>query len=581
MTVEAEPRPLARRPRVGAQDAPSRAITPVGPTRDVPRRKVARRPTLRPRLGLLTSSLTRHILAINILVLAVPIGGVFYLDQYQSSLIAAEMDGLRVQGEIFSGALGAGAVVNIAGLGQQIDPDSAQALLRRLVEPTGTRARLFGPDGSLLVDSRDLAGATGDVQVEDLPPLDSESEMLRWLVESVNAVINWVPGLGDLTPYRERPDQSAYDYPEARDALGGDSVGVIRGDGDRGIILTAAVPVQRYKQVLGVVLLSTTAANIEGNLRAVRLDILKVFGIALTVTVALSLYLGGTIARPLRRLALVAQRVRRDKSRQVRIPDLRNRGDEIGELSASLREMTEALWARMDAIEGFAADVAHEIKNPLTSLRSAVETVARVSDVSQQRRLMAIILEDVHRMDRLISDISEASRLDAELSRNAPERVALSSLLGALVEMEQANAAKRQIALVVSVPPGPPIYVHGYDARLGQVYRNVIQNAVSFSPTDGRVAVNVVGVGEWVRTTIDDGGPGIREGKLEAIFERFYSDRPDDQAAKFGNHSGLGLSISRQIVQACGGEIWAENRRDANGNVVGARFVIELRASTN
>ena len=580
MTVEAEPRPLARRRPADADDAAASPIMPVQPIRDVPRREVARRPARRRHLGLLTSSLTRHILAINILVLAVPIGGVFYLDQYQSSLIAAEMDALRVQGEIFSGALGAGAVANIAGLGQQIDPEAAQALLRRLVEPTGTRARLFGPDGLLLVDSRDLAGATGGVQVEELPPLDSESEMLRWLVVSVNAIINWVPGLENLTPYRERPDQSAFNYPEARDALGGESVGIIRGDGERGIILSAAVPVQRYKQVLGVVLLSTRGANIEGSLRAVRLDILKVFGIALTVTVALSLYLGGTIARPLRRLALVAQRVRRDKSRQVRIPDLRQRGDEIGELSASLREMTEALWARMDAIEGFAADVAHEIKNPLTSLRSAVETIARVSDVSQQRRLMAIILDDVHRMDRLISDISEASRLDAELSRNAPERVALNSLLGALVEMEQESAAERRVELVMSLPPGPPTNVHGYDARLGQVYRNVIQNAVSFSPTAGRVAINVVKVGEWVRTTFDDSGPGIPEGKLEAIFERFYSDRPDDQAAKFGNHSGLGLSISRQIVQACGGEIWAENRRDANGNIVGARFVIELRAST-
>ncbi len=577
MTVEAEHRPLVRRrpSDVAAAEPPASA------NRD--RLRGTRSPALAPRerrrWGLLTSSLTRHILAINILVLAVPIGGVFYLDQYQSSLIETELEALRVQGEIFSGALGAGAVVNIEGVGQQIDPVATQSLLRRLVQPTGTRARLFGPDGALLVDSRDLTGTGGGVQVEELPPLDSEIAVLRWLIETVNAVINWVPGQEDLIPYSERPDQTAYDYVEAREALSGESIGVIRGDGERGIILSAAVPVQRYKQVVGVVLLSTKSETIESSLRAVRLDILRVFGIALTVTVALSLYLGGTIARPLRRLAGVAERVRRDKSRKVRIPDLSQRGDEIGELSASLREMTEALWARMDTIEGFAADVAHEIKNPLTSLRSAVETVARVSDISQQRRLTAIILEDVQRLDRLISDISEASRLDAELSRNVPEVVDLNALLAALSEIEQANGAKRRVELRLSVPADPPLYVHGYEARLGQVYRNVIQNAASFSPSGGRVTVTAERVGAIVHTTIEDDGPGIPQGSLDAIFERFYSDRPDDNAAKFGNHSGLGLSISKQIVEACGGRIWAENRRNVDGKITGARFVIDLKAA--
>ena len=527
-------------------------------------------------LRLLSSSLTRRILAINLLVLAVPVGGIFYLDQYQESLILAEIEALRVQGEIFAGALGAGAVSIMPGIGQRIEPLRANLLLRRLVEPTRTRARLFANSGALMADTRDLIGRSGAVHVVELPLPDGQTNVAQRVMDAVDAFIEWRPGRGDLPIYREPAQQSAFDYVEVRQALQGDPSYAVRGEGRSGIVLTVAVPVQRYKQVVGAVLLSTDGAEIERNLRAVRLDVLRVFSVALMVTVALSLYLSGTIARPLRRLAASAELMRRSKSRLVDIPDLSDRADEIGELSASLRDMTSALWTRLDAIESFAADVAHEIKNPLTSLRSAVETVARVTDPDQQRKLMTIILDDVQRLDRLISEISDASRLDTELSRDRPQAVDLRLLLGALADIERAAADAPKLDL--SFADDGPFIIFGLESRLGQVFRNVIQNAMSFSPPDSTITVAAMRAGDKVRVAIEDEGPGIPDAMLEAVFKRFYTDRPGDRTAVSGDHSGLGLSISKQIVEAGGGRIWAENRSDEQGRVQGARFVIELVA---
>jgi len=414
--------------------------------------------------------------------------------------------------------------------------------------------------------------------VSDLPAPESVGTFDRAFA-LVEAVLDWLPGRDKLPPYREQAEQTAADYAEARQALVGETSAGIRDDGRGGILLSIAVPVQRYKQVLGAVLVSTSTEGMERQLRAVRVDILKLFGITFAVTVLLSLYLGGTIARPIRRLARTAERVRRSKGRQIEIPDLSHRNDEIGELSRSLKEMTQALWARMDAIERFAADVAHEIKNPLTSMRSAVETVSRISDPEQQKKLMAIIVDDVHRLDRLISDVSEASRLDSELSRQAPGPVDLRDLLEALVAIEAAARVGADAPrLVLDLPVGESLAALGVEARLGQVFRNVIQNALSFSPPRGRVLVKARRVEGAIRVVVEDDGPGIPDGSLEAVFERFYSDRPQERSAKFGVHSGLGLSISRQIVEASGGRIWAENRRDGVGRKEGSRFTVELPA---
>jgi two-component system sensor histidine kinase ChvG len=523
------------------------------------------------------SALTRRILAVNVLALALLGIGLLYIGRYEASLIDTELQALRTQGEIFAAALGEGAVLDSFGTeGERLIPGLARQMMRRLVEPTRTRARLFDIRGELVADSRMLRGAGGVVQIRELPPPSHEGLISRITDTLYDWIVMRLPRRDGLPPYVEKPEQRAGDYPEVMRALAGDEAHAVRADQDTGgLVLSVAVPVQRYKQVLGAVMLSVGNSEIEQAVRAVRLDILKVFLIALGVTVLLSFYLAGTIARPIRRLAAGAERVRRGSGRQMAIPDFTGRGDEIGDLSGSLREMTSALWQRMDAIEHFAADVAHEIKNPLTSLRSAVETAARIEDPEKQKKLLAIVLEDVQRLDRLISDISDASRLDSEMSRIEPQPVAIAHLLETLVELHEETVGESGPHLHLALPPdgGQDLVVPGIEGRLVQVFRNLIANAVSFSPPDGIIRIAAMRDARDVVVTVEDEGPGIPEGKLEAIFDRFYSERPSGE--KFGTHSGLGLSISQQIVAAHHGIIRAENRRDVDG-IAGARFIVRL-----
>jgi len=529
------------------------------------------------------SPLTLRILAVNILALGLLGLGLLYLGQYQESLVGAQLDALKTQGQIFAAALGEGAVIDSVGEGEQMLPALGRQMMQRLVEPTHTRARLFDAEGRLIADSRVLGVAGGDaVLVRELPPPDHAGLLERLVTGLYDWVVQHLPG-GESYPTEVEPtDPSAADYGEVRKALGGDIDHAVRRERDgSGLVLSVAVPVQRYKQVLGAVLLSTDSADIDQAVRGVRFDILKVFVSVLGVTVLLSIYLAGTIARPIRRLAEAAERVRSGHGRQVTFPDLRHRGDEIGELSRSFRAMTEALWTRMDAIEHFAADVAHEIKNPLTSLRSAVETAARVADPEKQRRLLSVVLEDVARLDRLITDISDASRLDAELSRVELEPVLIGRMLGTLVDMHQESASETAPRLILTLPgavgtPAGDLPVLGIESRLVQVFRNLIANAISFSPPGAAIHIAAARQGDAVVITVEDEGPGIPPGKLEAIFERFYSERPSGE--KFGTHSGLGLSISKQIVDAHGGTISAENRCDVDGSVIGARFTVRLPA---
>jgi two-component system sensor histidine kinase ChvG len=528
------------------------------------------------------SPLTRRILAVNVLALGLLGLGLLYLGEYQQSLVDAQLDALKTQGQVFAAALGEGAVIDSIGEGEQLLPALGRQMMQRLVEPTHTRARLFDAEGKLIADSRALRGPGGLVQINELPPPDDASLPERVATSLYNWLAARLPGERRYPAYREAAAQSAADYDEVEQALAGDIASAVRSEHQGGslLMLSVAVPVQRYRQVLGAVLLSTDSAEIDQAVRGVRFEILKVFLIALGVTVLLSIYLAGTIGRPIRRLAAAAERVRRGHGRQVLIPDFTRRGDEIGDLSGAFREMTGALWARMDAIEHFAADVAHEIKNPLTSLRSAVETAARVEDPQKQRRLLAVVLEDVQRLDRLITDISDASRLDAELSRVELEPVAIGPMLETLVDVHREttddDAAPR---LALSLPgavgtPAGDLVVPGIESRLVQVFRNLIANALSFSPPGGALRIAALRQGDWVVITIEDEGPGIPDGKLEAIFERFYTERPAGE--KFGTHSGLGLSISKQIVEAHRGTIRAENRRDPAGRIIGARFTVRL-----
>jgi two-component system sensor histidine kinase ChvG len=524
------------------------------------------------------SPLTRRILAVNVLAIALLGLGLLYLGEYQQSLIAAESESLATQGQIFAAALGDGAVLDVAGEGVALVPELGRDMMRRLVEPTHTRARLFDAGGELVGDTRLLRG-NGTVQIEELPPPGSAGIVERIAHVFYALVSGTMPWQDHYRPYRERANETAADYPEVSRALAGDVGTAVReNEHGGGLLLTAAVPVQRYRQVLGVVLLSKGSGEIEQAVRSVRFEILRVFIIALGVTVLLSIYLAGTIVQPIRRLAAAADRVRRGHGRQVAIPDLTARRDEIGDLSGALREMTSALWQRMDAIERFAADVAHEIKNPLTSLKSAVETAARVEDPVKQRKLLALVREDVERLDRLISDISDASRLDAELSRGEVDQVAIDRMLEALVEVHSATARETEPHLLLTLGEaggrGPELAVMGIEGRLVQVFRNLIANAISFSPPGGTIRIAAQRRGDRIVVTIDDDGPGIPDGKLEAIFERFYSERP--AAEKFGTHSGLGLSISKQIVEAHRGMISAANRRAADGTIIGARFTVQL-----
>jgi two-component system sensor histidine kinase ChvG len=471
---------------------------------------------------------------------------------------------------LFAAAIGEGAVVPDRGSGRDLHRGIVRQMVRRLVEANDNRARLFDTDGTLLADSRRLLGPGGMVQIEELPPPRDEDGLIGSAFDIYDRLMARLTGSEPMAPYRENPVQRAADYAEASSALTGEGMAVVRSLPRGGMILNVAVPVQRYKQVLGVLMLSRGSQDIDEAVLQVRVDILEVFAVALAVTVALSMYLAGTIARPIRRLADAAERVRHGLGRRHFIPDFAGRGDEIGDLALSLKDMTEALWRRMDAIEAFAADVAHEIKNPLTSLRSAVETAARVKDADQQQQLMTIIQEDVLRLDRLISDISDASRLDAELSRAEQAPVDIGAMLATLVEISQDSAAEG----VLTLQCGDGLVVNGMDSRLAQVFRNLIANAFSFSPAGGGVAITASGDPDSVFVTIDDEGPGIPEGKEEAIFERFYSERPEGE--KFGTHSGLGLSISKQIIEAHGGTVIAETRHDGDGRATGARFSVRL-----
>ena len=530
--------------------------------------QTTRRRARRRRLSLLTW----RILAINVLALALLGGGLLFLGEYRQSLISAELQSLQTQAQVFAGAVGEGATTDALGNGIQLVTPLARDMMRRLVEPTKTRAQLLDAKGALIADTAVLGNAGAAVQIDKLAPPESGSTIHRL----VTGFYDWLVA---HSPWSEAPHlvvvtRNIADDPLVIRAFLGEVSGGARGAGPK-LILMAAAPVQYYKQILGVVVLSNDESGIEQTVRNVRFAIIKLFGVALALTVLLSIYLAGTIARPVRRLAAAAERVRRGSGRKVVIPDFTQRGDEIGELSGALREMTSALWQRMDAIEHFAADVAHEIKNPLTSLRSAVETAARVDDPEKQRRLMRVVLEDVHRLDRLITDISNASRLDAELSRDETALIPLDRLLKTLIDMYRDGPGPvPQLALDLPDERRGALAVFGAESQLVRVFRNLLDNAISFSPPGGTITVRARSLGDVVRVTVEDEGPGLPEGKLVEIFSRFYTERPVGEA--FGQHSGLGLAISKQIVEAHHGSIRAANIADATGAVLGACFTIEL-----
>jgi two-component system, OmpR family, sensor histidine kinase ChvG len=548
-----------------------------------------------------SSSLTRRIVVLNLGGLLVLVAGILFLSQFRADIIDARVQSLRTQGEIIAAAIAASAAVetNTLKLDPEkllqlapgdsaapaegddqsiefsINPERIGPVLRRLVTPTRTRARVYDPDGLLLLDSLALSSRgvilrsdAGDAVAEDTTGLER-----AWLT-----VKRW------FSPTKKRRLDEPWagnskSHPEVADALRGQTGSKVRVDANGETIVSVAVPIQRSLIVRGALLLSTQGGDIDAVIASERWAILRFFLVPLVVMFVLSIFLAGTIAEPVRKLAEAAERVRRGIKSRQQIPDFTSRSDEIGHLSHALRGMTQALYNRIDAIESFAADVAHELKNPLTSLRSAVEILPRVKTGASHDRLLEVIQHDVRRLDRLISDISDASRLDAELARNEAEPVDVIAMLRAVVSMAEDSPRRNGVRvrlIVESASRGPRdggarearYFTLGQDSRLAQVMTNLIENARSFSEPGGEVRVSAHHVrvesdedlgdrNDRIVIVVEDDGPGIPPHALERIFERFYTDRPNQG---FGQNSGLGLSISRQIVEAHGGRIWAENR---------------------
>ncbi len=531
------------------------------------------------------SPLLRRILLVNALPLALLVAALLYLDQYQNGLLEAEVQALREQSRIYAGALGESAVREQDPENPILQPDLARSLLRRLTEPTpNAQARLYAPDGQLVADSRVRPGAGGAVVTEPLPPAVDRGRVLGAVGSVYDKLLAFLPHKSQGPVVEISPNAAGAEWqPDVKEELrmtvgnaGRVMPPYIRRTQDNRLLVTVAEPVLRNRHTVGIVLLTREAREVDNSLFTVRISILGLFALALVLTVALSWYLSLTIARPILRLAGAAHDMREGQGRAGTVPPgLLKRTDEVGELAHALTESSAALWARMDATERFAADVAHEIKNPLSSIRSAIETLVRIEDAGQQRRLLAIIADDVVRLDRLISDISDASRVDAELSRTATEKLDVAPLLSTLAEIHDATRRDGDPVMLLDLP-GTPLVIQAVEGRLVQVLRNLIGNAKSFSPANGRIVLRARSVGAWVEIAVEDEGPGIPASKLEHIFDRFYSERPAGE--RFGQHSGLGLSISRQIVEALKGRISAENRAGVDGGAVGARFLVRLPA---
>jgi len=521
------------------------------------------------------SALTRRILFFNAIALLILIGGVLWVQSTRTGLVEERISSIRDQALIVAGALAEYTAVPDR---RAIETMQAEPLLRQLIAPTHLRARVYSTTGRLQIDTRNLL-ARNVVITEELPPPDPPNSIVGFLRQSIAAVQRLYDGLmgvrplAHLEPYFEA-GQNGRVYSEVNQALAGETGSSVRLNEQDKLVLSVAVPIRRFATLYGVLMLTTESGDIDDILKAERTALVEVFLVAFVALLFSSLYLAGFIAAPILKLAAAAERVRRGRAGRDAIPTLDERSDEIGELADSFSAMTRALYDRIDAIESFAADVAHELKNPLTSLKSAVEMLERTKDGENRERLVQVIRNDINRINRLITDISDASRLDAELSRGHSEPVNISKLLDTIVDIYSGLNVPRGVGVRFAEDSTKSAIVQGLSERLGQVFRNLIDNAISFSPDNGAVRVAAHANGGHVRATVEDDGLGVPENDLERIFQRFYTERPPEHG--FGKNSGLGLAIARQIVASHGGRIWAENKRDADDKITGARFVVEL-----
>lgn len=522
-------------------------------------------------LSLRRSALTRKIVTFNLIALNVLVIGILYLNGTQDTLVRQHVDALReraaLTADVVAARLPQTAPVNLA-TGDGLDVEDT---LERLALRQGVEAYLFDRTGLLLghragEDTRPTAGGDG-------PPTP------------LTDILGWVWGVISVPFAAEGTGRGAEDaMAQIRDLVdaavaGGAQVRATEAGGDT--VLRAAAPVMRGTEPLGAVVLVDTSGDVDRISAAERERVLQMFLIATLISIGLSLVLASTISHPLPDLAAAAE-IGRERNRgrsgggRIRIPDLTARPDEIGRLSGALRGMVAALYSRIESNEQFAADVAHEIKNPLASLRSAVGTMRIAKREDQRERLLEVIEHDVRRLDRLVSDISNASRLDSELVKETQEAFDLVALLQNLAQYLSEEAGKKGVEFITDFPQ-EPVVVTGLEARLAQVFVNLITNAISFCEEGDAIRVWARRRANRVLVVVEDTGPGIPEEALEKVFQRFYSERPESD---FGNNSGLGLAISKQIVEAHDGVIWAENIRpthaDATSEPLGARFVVGL-----
>lgn len=547
-----------------------------------------------------TKTLARRIFFSNLLGLTILLMGILWLSQHQAWLITAKRESLRIQGEIIAAALAASASADHSGL--TLDPDRLSEVegarlpfrddgfaafeltlpperigrvVRRLIQPQhNTRARVYDRDGRLIVDSLPLGS-----KLEITTP-EQGAERIR--VKNFWTRLSAFFDGADINVYREIGNSNGNNYPEIRQALKGIPMpGMLIINDDNQRIVSLAAPIMRRNTVLGALLLSTRPGEIDEVLTTERWIILSLAIMALLATLMASLMLDRSIAAPVRRLSAAAEHVSQSITARADLPDYAGRNDEVGQMSGAFKQMTSALYKRIEASEKFAADVAHELKNPLAAARSMAETLSYARTPEERDNLVIQIQGELKRLNRLITDVSNASRLDAELARQHNEpvdvRVLLTNLVGVFQDLHSSGGVK--IELRFDDRAGAlPLIVNGHEGRIGQVATNLLDNALSFSNPGQMVAMHVRRLGSEVEMVVEDEGPGMPDDKLETIFARFYSDRPQSDSTR-GKNSGLGLSISREIVLAHGGRIWAENKRSgADQKVTGARFVVRLPA---
>ncbi len=552
-----------------------------------------------PPVRFIAGSLWRRILVASLAGLVVMIGGILYFSENNAWLIDAKRESLRVQGEIIAAAIAGDARVETGRLVIHADPleeeqapeDNAFAahelsirpervapILRRLIQPTTRRARVYSRDGTLVMDSATLLQRG---QLSRHEPKVPDGAKMR-TKDFWTRLKSWMMMNEDLPVYKEIGNANGTSYPEVRQALEGKATAMLLLNEKGQQIVSTAVPIQRAGNVDGVLLMSTRPGEIDKIVSDQQNQIWLLAAFAMIASLLSALVLARTVAGPIRRLSASADLVSRNISARHELPDFSHRTDEVGQMASAFAAMTAALYRRVEASESFAADVAHELKNPLTAARSMAESLSYARTDEQRKEVVKQIQNELMRLNRLITDVSNASRLDAELARQQMGPVDITAVVASVTQIfkDILSGDSRHVETVIAIAPFEGAFlVNGHAGRLGQVLTNLVDNAISFSPEGRAVTVYLRRTGATVELAVEDEGPGIPDDRVEIIFDRFYTDRPETEAVR-GKNSGLGLSISREIIRAHGGEISAGNRRARATTGArpqgGARFVVRL-----